>query len=65
MLTDMKAFSGFSVDDLQKAREFYTDTLGLRVSEDNGLLNLHLGSGATVLVYPKPNGLASLTATGT
>jgi catechol 2,3-dioxygenase-like lactoylglutathione lyase family enzyme len=55
MLADTKAFSGFSVDDLQKAKEFYTETLGLRVSEDHGLLNLHLGGGANVLVYPKPN----------
>ena|SRR6266480_7182581 len=55
MLADTKAFSGFSVDDLQKAKEFYTETLGLRVTEENGLLNLHLGSGVHVLVYPKPN----------
>jgi catechol 2,3-dioxygenase-like lactoylglutathione lyase family enzyme len=55
MLTESKAFSGFSVDDAEKARRFYEDTLGLRVSdvEMPGLMRLHLGSGADVLVYPK------------
>ena len=55
MLTDSKAFSGFSVDDLDKARRFYEDTLGLRVSDEemDGLMRLHLGSGAEVLVYAK------------
>jgi catechol 2,3-dioxygenase-like lactoylglutathione lyase family enzyme len=47
------AFSGFSVDDIQKAEEFYTRTHGLDVSEFNGFLELHLAGGATVLMYPK------------
>jgi len=55
MLGESHAFSGFSVDDIQKAKEFYTRTLGLEVSESNGLLELHLAGGATVLIYPKPN----------
>ena len=58
MLTDSPAFSGFSVDDLDKARRFYEETLGLNVSdmpEMGGLLRLHLGGGAEVLVYAKPN----------
>jgi catechol 2,3-dioxygenase-like lactoylglutathione lyase family enzyme len=55
MLGQSKAFSGFSVDDIKKAKEFYGGTLGLEVSEANGLLTLHLASGATVLIYPKPN----------
>jgi len=55
MFKDSKAFSGFSVDDLQKAQEFYSQTLGLEVSELNGLLELHLAGGVRVLVYPKPN----------
>ena len=42
MLEKSKAFSGFSVSDTQKAKEFYGRTLGLEVSESNGLLNLHL-----------------------
>ncbi len=55
MFEKSKAFSGFSVNDSQKAKEFYGRTLGLEVSESNGLLNLHLAGGATVLIYPKPN----------
>lgn len=52
-LRDSAAFSGFSVDDIPAARQFYSQTLGLEVSEQNGMLTLHLGSGARVLVYPK------------
>ena len=55
MFKDTKAFSGFSVDDIQRAREFYGGTLGLDVSEEHGLLTLHLAGGANVLVYPKDN----------
>ena len=55
MFKDTKAFSGFSVDDIQKAKEFYGETLGLEVSETHGLLNLHLAGGTKVLIYPKPN----------
>jgi catechol 2,3-dioxygenase-like lactoylglutathione lyase family enzyme len=53
MLHDSKAFSGFSVDDIPKAKAFYAETLGLEVSEENGMLTLHLGGGAEVLAYPK------------
>jgi catechol 2,3-dioxygenase-like lactoylglutathione lyase family enzyme len=55
MLKESKAFSGFSVDDTQKAKEFYGRTLGLKVSESHSLLKLHLAGGTTVLIYPKPN----------
>jgi predicted enzyme related to lactoylglutathione lyase len=55
MLSDSHAFSGFSVDNIQKAKEFYGPTLGLAVSEANGMLKLHLPGGATVLMYPKAN----------
>ena len=55
MLKDSKAFSGFSVKDIPKAKEFYGKTLGLEVSESNGLLTLRLAGGASVLIYPKPN----------
>ena len=55
MFKDTRAFSGFSVNDLQKAKEFYGQTLGLDVSEANGLLQLHLAGGTTILVYPKDN----------
>lgn len=47
-------FSGFSVDDIQKAKHFYGDILGLPVSQHHGLLELKLGD-AKVLVYPKSN----------
>jgi catechol 2,3-dioxygenase-like lactoylglutathione lyase family enzyme len=53
MFENTKAFSGFSVDDIPKARRFYGDTLGLRVSEENGLLQLHIAGDRDVLVYPK------------
>lgn len=55
MLGQSKAFSGFAVGDIQKAKEFYGRILGLEVSEAHGLLNLHLAGGTTVLMYPKPN----------
>jgi catechol 2,3-dioxygenase-like lactoylglutathione lyase family enzyme len=54
MLKDSKAFSGFAVDDLPAAKTFYTETLGLDVTEENGLLRLQLAGGNAVLVYPKP-----------
>jgi catechol 2,3-dioxygenase-like lactoylglutathione lyase family enzyme len=55
MLKDSKAFSGFSVDDVPRAKEFYGETLGIDVGEENGLLHLRTGGGNTVLVYPKDN----------
>jgi catechol 2,3-dioxygenase-like lactoylglutathione lyase family enzyme len=55
MLDASKAFSGFSVNDLQKAKGFYGGVLGLDVSEAQGLLTLHLAGDTDVLVYPKPN----------
>ncbi|MDQ6688841.1 MAG: VOC family protein, partial [Actinomycetota bacterium] len=51
---DTAAFSGFSVDDVTEAKRFYGDVLGLDVSEDNGMLTLHLAGGRDTLVYPKP-----------
>jgi catechol 2,3-dioxygenase-like lactoylglutathione lyase family enzyme len=55
MFGKAKAFSGFSVDDVAAAKRFYGDTLGLDVTEDHGMLQVHLATGGTVLVYPKPN----------
>jgi catechol 2,3-dioxygenase-like lactoylglutathione lyase family enzyme len=55
MFENTKAFSGFAVDDLRKAREFYGETLGLRVSEENDLLTLHLAGDRDTLIYPKPD----------
>ena len=54
MLGDSKAFSGFAVDDLEKAKAFYEDTLGLKTSEEHGLMTLHLAGDRPTLVYPKP-----------
>jgi len=53
MFADTKAFSGFSVDDIAAANEFYAGTLGLRVSESNGMLTLHIAGERDVLIYPK------------
>jgi catechol 2,3-dioxygenase-like lactoylglutathione lyase family enzyme len=47
------AFSGFSVDDLEKAKEFYTKILGLKVESEKMGLRLHLPGGGTVFIYPK------------
>ena len=56
MFKDTKAFSGFAVDDIAAAREFYGQTLGIRVSDDNGMLTLHLADGdRPTLIYPKPD----------
>jgi catechol 2,3-dioxygenase-like lactoylglutathione lyase family enzyme len=55
MFGDSKAFSGFAVPDLDQARAFYGDTLGLQTSEDHGLLTLHLAGDRQVVVYPKPD----------
>jgi catechol 2,3-dioxygenase-like lactoylglutathione lyase family enzyme len=55
MLENSKAFSGFAVDDLERAQQFYGGTLGLRTSQDKGLLTLHLPGGRDTLVYPKPD----------
>ncbi len=53
MLHDSPAFSGFSVDDVPAAHRFYSEVLGLDVSEENGMLTLALQGGGRVLVYPK------------
>jgi len=53
MALDSYAFSGFSVSDIDKAKKFYGDVLGVKVTEDHGMLKLHLASGGQVLIYPK------------
>ena len=57
MLADSPAFSGFAVDDLDRARTFYEDTLGLSMSDAGmgGVARLQLGGGTTVIVYAKPD----------
>jgi predicted enzyme related to lactoylglutathione lyase len=55
MFENTKAFSGFAVNDTAAAKRFYGETLGLEVSEENGLLNLRITGGTDIVVYPKPD----------
>jgi predicted enzyme related to lactoylglutathione lyase len=60
MFTDKKAFSSFSVNDIEKAKEFYQNTLWLNVQQIEmgggyGLLELDVTGGTKVMIYPKPN----------
>ena len=55
MLKDAPAYSGFSTDDIAKEKDFYAGTLGLDVTEENGMLTVHLAGGHNVLIYPKDN----------
>ncbi len=54
MFEHTAAFGGFSVDDIGKAKQFYGEMLGLRVSEQHGMLTLHITGDRYILVYPKP-----------
>jgi catechol 2,3-dioxygenase-like lactoylglutathione lyase family enzyme len=55
MLADTKAYSGLAVHDLDAARTFYRDTLGLRTFEEYGLMWLQLAGGRDTLVYEQPD----------
>lgn len=55
MFKDTHAFSSFSVDDIQKAKEFYGQTLGMKVSEDEEGLAIQIAGGGSVFIYPKPD----------
>jgi predicted enzyme related to lactoylglutathione lyase len=55
MFKNTKAFSGFSVDDIQKAKQFYGETLGLKVEENYGMLTLHIADDTKIIIYPKSN----------
>ncbi len=55
MLKDSYAFSGFSVNDLEAAKVFYADVLGLELGEDEMGFQIKTGGGATIFVYPKPD----------
>ncbi|GAA3533032.1 VOC family protein [Aeromicrobium panaciterrae] len=48
-----RPFSGFSVDNTERVRSFYTEVLGLTVTEGNGILHIDLGDDHSVIVYPK------------
>ena len=68
MLADAKAYSGFAVDDLDRAREFYGDTLGLRTStmdEERHLMTLHLAGDRDTLVYVSPTFAPAATRSST
>ncbi len=54
MFKDSRAFSSFSVNDLQKAKVFYGETLGIEVTDKMGL-SLNLAGGGEVFIYPKQN----------
>ena len=56
MFRNTKAFAGFSVDDIQKARDFYGSTLDIKISEEEeGTLSLNFAGGSKALIYPKPD----------
>ena len=58
MLADSKALSGYAVDDIEEARTFYGETLGLNtemLDAENGLMTIHLAGDRDVLVYHKPD----------
>jgi catechol 2,3-dioxygenase-like lactoylglutathione lyase family enzyme len=55
VLAHSKAFSGFAVPDIDEARRFYGETLGLTVSDDDGMLTLQLAGDRPTLIYPKPD----------
>jgi predicted enzyme related to lactoylglutathione lyase len=56
MFKDTKAFSGFAVDDVESARAFYGEMLGIATSVEHGLLTLHLAGGSRpTLVYARPD----------
>jgi catechol 2,3-dioxygenase-like lactoylglutathione lyase family enzyme len=55
MLKNSRAFGSFSIDDLEKAREFYSGTLELEISEEYGMLFINVAGGNRVMLYPKPD----------
>ena len=55
MFAETKAYSGFAVPDIEQAREFYGATLGIKVTEEHGMLTLHLAGDRPTLIYPKPD----------
>jgi catechol 2,3-dioxygenase-like lactoylglutathione lyase family enzyme len=59
MFATAKAFSGFAVDDVEKAERFYRGTLGVKTSIEHGLMTLHLAGDRPTLVYPKPDHTAA------
>lgn len=60
MFKYIKTFSSFSVNDLQRAKAFYGEVLGLQVTDNPmGLLDLHIEGSSNIMIYPKPNHVAA------
>lgn len=55
MFAKTKAYNSFAVRDVEQARAFYGETLGLKTSVEHGMLTLHLAGDRPTLVYPKPD----------
>jgi catechol 2,3-dioxygenase-like lactoylglutathione lyase family enzyme len=55
MITITSSFSGFSVDDIDAAEQFYSDTIGLKTTKDAMGLGLTMPDGAKIFIYPKEN----------
>lgn len=55
MLKDSHAFSGFSVNDLAAARNFYSNVLGLDTEDTMGMITLKLAGGSNIFIYQKDN----------
>ena len=55
MFADTKAYSGIAVTDMEQARAFYAGTIGLRTSEEYGLMWLHLAGGRDIPIYEQPS----------
>ncbi len=55
MLSNSPAYASFSTNDIAATRDFYGTTLGVKVTEEYGMLTLHLPTGGTALIYPKEN----------
>ena len=62
LISIMNNLNTCSLSDMQKAKEFYSKTLSFDISEMNGLLSLHIGNGAKVLIYPKSRYLQFLAS---
>lgn len=63
MLNYKATFSSFSTNDLEKAKQFYGETLGLEIKEITEGLELHLKNGARVFIYQKGEGHQPATFT--
>jgi predicted enzyme related to lactoylglutathione lyase len=56
MFKDVKAFSGYSANDIPAIKKFYADVLGLNVKDGiEGLIELHIAGSNPIIIYPKPN----------